>query len=57
MDANTFTPEEPTPVEYVAPEVTDYGKLTDITAGQTIGNFTDASFPINTPKSDITVSG
>ena len=56
MDANTFTPEEPKPVEYVAPEVTDYGKLTDITAGQSTGAFTDAAFPVHTPLSDITIS-
>lgn len=56
MDANTFTPDEPTPVEYVAPEVTDYGKLTDITAGGSAGNLTDAAFPIHTPKSDVTIS-
>jgi hypothetical protein len=57
MDANTFTPEEPKPVEYVAPEVTDYGKLTDITAGQQVGQLTDANFPIGTPMGDITFSG
>jgi hypothetical protein len=56
MDARTFTPEEPKPVEYVAPEVTDYGKLTDITAGQASGSFTDRTFPTNTPFSDLTFS-
>ena len=56
MDANTFKPQEPKPVEYVAPEVTDYGKLTDITAGQAHGSFTDRSFPNNTPFSDLTFS-
>jgi hypothetical protein len=56
MDANTFTSEDRKPVEYEAPEVTDYGKLTDITAGQASGNFTDKTFPTNTPFSDLTFS-
>jgi hypothetical protein len=56
MDPDTFTAEEPKPVGYVAPEVTDYGKLTDITAGGTAGNFTDAAFPAGTPKGNITIS-
>jgi hypothetical protein len=57
MDDTTFTREEPKPVEYVAPEVTDYGKLTEITAGQMNGRFTDRSFPNNTPADDLTFSG
>jgi hypothetical protein len=57
MDANTFTPEEPTPVEYEAPEVTDYGKLTDITAAQTSGANLDRTFPAGTPSGDLTFSG
>lgn len=56
MDADGFTPEEPKPAEYVAPEVTDYGKLSDITAGGSSGAFTDAAFPAHTPLSDVTIS-
>jgi hypothetical protein len=56
MDANTFTPEDPKPVEYVAPEVTDYGKLTDITAAQSTTGNTDRAFPAGTPQGDLTFS-
>jgi hypothetical protein len=56
MDDTTFTREEPKPVEYVAPEVTDYGKLTDITAGHRPGSVTDRSFPVGTPEGDLTFS-
>jgi hypothetical protein len=57
MDANTFPPEERKPVAYVAPEVTDYGKLTDITAAQSSGTATDRTFPAGTPGGDLTFSG
>jgi len=57
MDDHTFTPEEPKPVEYVAPQVTDYGKLTDVTAAQSTGAATDRTFPAGTPGSDLTFSG
>jgi hypothetical protein len=56
MDANTFTPEEPRPVEYEAPEVKDYGKLTDITAAQSSGAALDKTFPAGTPFGDLTFS-
>jgi len=42
--------------EYEAPGIVDYGHLVDLTAGQLTGNFTDAAFPVNTPKQDITFS-
>jgi hypothetical protein len=42
--------------EYEAPKVTDYGSLTDITAGQAAGGFLDANFPANTPKGQLTFS-
>ncbi len=42
--------------EYTAPEVTDFGRLADITAGQSDGSFLDADFPVNTPKDDLTFS-
>jgi hypothetical protein len=44
-------------MEYQTPRVTDYGDLTEITAGQADGNFTDRAFPTDTPKRDLTFSG
>jgi hypothetical protein len=41
---------------YVAPQVTDYGTLVELTAAQQNGNFTDKDFPAHTPKGDITFS-
>lgn len=42
--------------DYEAPRVVDYGKLTDITAGQANGDSTDRAFPVITPKSLLTFS-
>jgi hypothetical protein len=56
MDANTFTSDDRKPVEYEAPEVTDYGKLTDITAATKQTGNTDRAFPVGTPIGDITFS-
>jgi hypothetical protein len=42
---------------YESPEVVDYGTLTDLTAGQDDGNFTDRNFPVDTPRDDLTFSG
>lgn len=42
---------------YETPEVHDYGSLTELTAGQQNGNFTDRAFPVDTPRSDLTFSG
>jgi hypothetical protein len=41
---------------YTAPMVADYGTLTELTAGQADGNYTDQLFPILTPKKDLTFS-
>jgi hypothetical protein len=41
---------------YESPQVTDYGRLTDVTAGQTHGDVTDRDFPAHTPKKDLTFS-
>ena len=41
---------------YEAPQVVDYGTLTELTAGQSDGDFTDQNFPVNTPKRDLTFS-
>ena len=43
--------------EYTKPEVADYGDLLDLTAGNKTGNFLDATFPIHTPKKNLTFSG
>jgi hypothetical protein len=42
---------------YEKPTVRDYGDLAELTAGARNGNFTDATFPQNTPKSSLTFSG
>ncbi len=43
-------------VEYESPDVVDYGDLVDLTAGQTDGEATDATFLINTLKRNLTFS-
>lgn len=43
-------------VEYESPEVVDYGDLVELTAGTADGEFTDAAFPANTSRSDLTFS-
>ena len=43
-------------VEYESPDVVDYGDLVELTAGSLDGDFTDAAFPTNTPKRDLTFS-
>lgn len=35
---------------YESPRIVDYGHLVDLTAGSTTGTFTDATFPVNTPR-------
>lgn len=42
--------------EYEAPDIVDYGDLVELTAGSLDGDFTDAAFPTNTPKRDLTFS-
>ncbi|HUK95970.1 MAG TPA: lasso RiPP family leader peptide-containing protein [Gaiellaceae bacterium] len=44
------------PQEYEAPAVIDYGDLNDLTGGSKDGDFTDAAFPTDTPKSKLTFS-
>jgi hypothetical protein len=43
--------------EYEAPEVTDYGRLADLTAGAADGCYTDTDFPAMTKKSALGFSG
>lgn len=42
--------------QYVSPAIEDFGDLTELTEGQTDGDFTDMTFPANTPKKDLTFS-
>jgi hypothetical protein len=42
--------------EYESPRVVDYGDLTELTAGDSDGENTDAAFPVNTPKRLLTFS-
>lgn len=39
--------------QYEPPEVKDYGKLADLTAGASDGCYLDASFPSGTMKSQL----
>jgi hypothetical protein len=41
---------------YEKPEVVDYGKLEDLTAGGQDGDFLDQAFNILTPRADLTFS-
>lgn len=43
-------------MDYETPEVLDYGSLTDLTEGGVDGDFLDADFSIQTPRSDLTFS-
>ncbi len=40
--------------KYETPRIEDHGDLAELTAGTSSGEFTDATFPINTPKKDLT---
>lgn len=42
---------------FEAPAIVDYGDLTELTAGQSTGNFLDQTFPVNTPLGRLTFSG
>ena len=41
---------------YEKPQIADYGGLVELTAGSSDGDMTDAAFPVNTPKRDLTFS-
>ena len=56
MDANIPSPDKRDLTAYDVPTVTDYGRLTDITAGASDGGLLDRTFPTNTPKRDLTFS-
>ena len=40
--------------DYEMPRIEDHGDLTELTAGRNSGAETDASFPIHTPKDQLT---
>lgn len=42
--------------EYQAPTIAVLGAVSDLTLASGDGNFTDAAFPIKTPKKDVTFS-
>jgi hypothetical protein len=42
--------------EYETPRIEDHGDLAELTAGSKAGASTDASFPVHTPKEDLTFS-
>jgi hypothetical protein len=41
---------------YETPKIVDFGDLVELTAGFHADNFTDADFPVHTPKNQITFS-
>lgn len=43
-------------MEYIKPEIVDHGDLAGLTAGTQTGDHLDASFPVNTHRSDLTFS-
>ncbi len=43
-------------MQYESPAIEDFGSLVEITAGLNDGEFTDADFPIHTPRNIITFS-
>ena len=47
---------EKTTQPYEQPKVEDYGDLKDLTAGHKNGSALDATFPIHTPKKNLTFS-
>ena len=40
-------------MEYVKPEVIDYGDLAELTAGSQDGDYLDATFQVGTPRGQI----
>jgi hypothetical protein len=43
-------------MDYIKPEIVDYGDMGDLTAGTNGGNYLDAAFPSGTPRGDLTFS-
>ena len=42
--------------QFVAPTLIEYGKFEELTQGSSDGDFTDAVFPVDTPKPLLTFS-
>jgi hypothetical protein len=42
---------------YEAPSIIELGSVGDVTQANIDGNFLDADYPVDTPKSDLTFSG
>jgi hypothetical protein len=42
--------------EYASPRLTKYGAVEDLTSGQAQGSQTDADFPVDTPRDQLTFS-
>jgi hypothetical protein len=40
-------------MEYIKPEVVDYGDLAELTAGTQDGDFLDATYPIGTARGQL----
>jgi hypothetical protein len=49
-------PEARDTMEYIKPEIVDYGNLAELTAGSQTGSHLDAAFPAGTPYGDLTFS-
>ena len=43
-------------LDYETPKLTEIGSFEEVTQGLDDGNFTDANFPTDTPKPDLTFS-
>ena len=56
MRTEMKTEQETKAPEYESPQVVDYGDLTELTAGSSTGDFTDAAFPVGTPFRNLTFS-
>ena len=42
--------------DYSTPVLSVYGDATELTQGHHTGNYTDKTFPVNTPMKDLTFS-
>jgi hypothetical protein len=50
------TPDSRYPMEYIKPEIVDYGNLAELTAGASSGTHLDAAFDAGTAYGDLTFS-
>ncbi|MDQ3721866.1 MAG: lasso RiPP family leader peptide-containing protein [Actinomycetota bacterium] len=47
---------EPKDIAFETPQIVDHGDLAELTAAQSDGGFTDAAFPVDTPRDQLTFS-